>query len=82
MAKLSAARVIFWVALMALAMSSLARPLLLHKRIESRLLLLKLGYDEKSLGHYKQVFASTAGGDRLSPSGPDPEHHSHPPKMS
>ncbi|GLU04073.1 hypothetical protein SLE2022_212380 [Rubroshorea leprosula] len=81
MAKQSAARMVFFAVLMGLALSALARPIL-QKKIESRLLLQELGYNEKKLAHYRYVFASTIDKDRLSPGGPDPEHNSGPPKMS
>ncbi|GLU04092.1 hypothetical protein SLE2022_212570 [Rubroshorea leprosula] len=77
MAKRSVARMVFFVVLMALAINALAQPLL-QKKVESYLLLQELGYDEKKLEHYRHVFTSTADGDRLSPSGPDPKHNSGP----
>ncbi|KAK8710071.1 hypothetical protein V6N13_145413 [Hibiscus sabdariffa] len=60
-----------------LLMTSQARSVL-----PSRLLLRELGYDRPKLEHFRQVFASKPGSDRVSPGGPDPEHHSNPPGMS
>ncbi|XVE86378.1 hypothetical protein DITRI_Ditri18aG0030100 [Diplodiscus trichospermus] len=55
---------------------------LVHKTIRSRFLLHKFGYDKTKLEYYRQVFASKAASDRVSPGGPDSEHHSNPPGMS
>ncbi|GLT28465.1 hypothetical protein SLA2020_033990 [Shorea laevis] len=79
MAKRSAARMVFFVVLMALTISTLAQPLL-QKKVESCLLLQELGYDEKKLEHYRHVFTSIDDGDKLSPSGPDPKRNSGPQK--
>ncbi|GLT48851.1 hypothetical protein SLA2020_224440 [Shorea laevis] len=72
---------VFFVVLMVLALSALARPIL-QKKVKSCLLLQELGYDEKKLAQYRHVFTSTIDKDRLSPGGPDPEHNSGPSKMS
>ncbi|KAJ4846867.1 hypothetical protein Tsubulata_011870 [Turnera subulata] len=45
-------------------------------RIDSSSLLQKLGYDLAKIRHVKRA----ASPSRISPGGPDPEHHSHQPK--
>ncbi|MBA0557242.1 hypothetical protein Goshw_011706 [Gossypium schwendimanii] len=64
-----------------LLMSSSQAQSLVQKKISSRLLLRELGYDRNKLEHYRQVFALKADSDRVSPGGPDHEHHAHPPRM-
>ncbi|WRX11296.1 hypothetical protein QQP08_003783 [Theobroma cacao] len=80
MAKLTAARFFLAVFFVVLMMSSQAQSVA-KKTIRSRLLLHELGYDRTKLEYHRQVFALDAGYDRVSPGGPDPEHHFHSPGM-
>ncbi|WCJ30922.1 CLAVATA3/ESR-RELATED 5 [Euphorbia peplus] len=52
----------------------------LRKELDSRLLLLEMGYTESKLEYHRRITEQTPGAiDRVSPGGPDPEHHSHSP---
>ncbi|EEF37260.1 conserved hypothetical protein [Ricinus communis] len=47
--------------------------------LNSRLLLRDMGYTESKLEHHRRISRLNSDTDRLSPGGPDPEHHSHSP---
>ncbi|GLU04085.1 hypothetical protein SLE2022_212500 [Rubroshorea leprosula] len=78
MAKQYATRMVFFAILMALTLSTQARPPLQNK-VESHLLLQEPGYDETKLEHYQHLFASTIDTDRKTPGGPNPIHNPPPP---
>ena len=55
-------------------------PPAMKKNIDSRLILLELGYDLAKLSTSKAGTTGGVGSDRISPGGPDPQHNnSHPP---
>ncbi|OAY35319.1 hypothetical protein MANES_12G091100v8 [Manihot esculenta] len=68
--------VVFMVALIILVMRSEAK--VTRNELHSRLLLREIGYTESKLEYHRQIFKQNS--DRVSPGGPDPEHHSHPPR--
>lgn len=51
----------------------------MKKNINSRLILLELGYDLAKLNSINVGTTGGVGSDRVSPGGPDPQHNSHDP---
>lgn len=54
-------------------------PPVMKKNINSRLILLELGYDPAKLNSINVGTTGGVGSDRVSPGGPDPQHNSHDP---
>ncbi|XVF60907.1 hypothetical protein PTKIN_Ptkin08bG0085700 [Pterospermum kingtungense] len=46
-----------------------------HENSESQFLLHKLGFDLHQLKRYQKLSTRGANSDRVSPGGPDPQHH-------
>lgn len=70
--------ILFLVVFSTFFMSSQAR-ILMRKRVDSHILLHDLGYDETKLKNYHRMSTMDAGANRVSPGGPDPQHHARRP---
>ncbi|KDP31777.1 hypothetical protein JCGZ_12238 [Jatropha curcas] len=71
------ALVLFLIVFMVLMIRSEAR--VHRKELDSRQLLREMGYTGSKLEYHRRISLLNSDIDRVSPGGPDPEHHSHSP---